>query len=718
MKQRTLILILAAALFAACTQAKLENDGADRQKQVSDIEDIQLKNLDEQIDSIAATLAAIDSTGSLMEGDISDLEEMESKFTAALESAKASVDKISSESGVTSDSALEAQIAEIQKRLEALEAQIEALREQIDSLKGSYNHLGDIIGDLTTISYIPNGADNTATVRYRVDSLAYVPDTLSLRFDLYSEDAANTVVAQWKSALSVKAVHTETKAQAGDMVNFEVVGASANDGILTVRVWPRKLDRSFIDGNLDVQISLVISSEKKKMASGYIQLISEVDDNEGFCWLVEFDTDNDGSLSNEELEAITELSLGDLYGKRYVSSNLIRQLLPRVPNLEKLHFVVYRETCSSLDFSKNPKLSDLYCYGDVQDINLSQNHNLSSLWLDGNEVLQKLPLSDCSNLSRLLVHDCSRLSELEIPNMPNLKELSVPRNLKKLNIDNDTALVSISGYGHMYGVLLHMSGIKNLSFVGTNFTSLDITNAPGTIEINAPQLVSLKVSGSLSVLDVSKFERLETLDCSNNKLTSLDVSRNVALTTLNCSCNPLTSLDISNNTSLTSLDINGTTLSSFRNPQRVDIIGQYVVCEGIKGVIFWDDDIGNIKIVSADETSATWDYYGTSTGATSNDDGVANTDKIASESSAAKWCRAKGAEWYLPALNELKVIYNNKSTLNATLSSIGGTQFGTSYYWSSTEYDRSHAYYLDFSSGSSDHHYKIDSGYVRAVRKL
>lgn len=113
-------------------------------------------------------------------------------------------------------------------------------------------------------------------------------------------------------------------------------------------------------------------------------------------------------------------------------------------------------------------------------------------------------------------------------------------------------------------------------------------------------------------------------------------------------------------------------------------------------------------------------YYGTTTNANSKTDGESNTDKIVAKSPAAQWCRAKGTSWYLPALDELKAVYNNKSKLNATLSSpsVGGTQFGTNYYWSSTEYSNYSAYYVSFSSGNADYDPKDRTCSVRAVRAL
>ena len=51
--------------------------------------------------------------------------------------------------------------------------------------------------------------------------------------------------------------------------------------------------------------------------------------------------------------------------------------------------------------------------------------------------------------------------------------------------------------------------------------------------------------------------------------------------------------------------------------------------------------------------------------------------------------------------------------------SVGGTQLGTNYYWSSTEDSHSsYAYYVNFSSGSTSYNYKSNTYSVRAVRAL
>lgn len=78
---------------------------------------------------------------------------------------------------------------------------------------------------------------------------------------------------------------------------------------------------------------------------------------------------------------------------------------------------------------------------------------------------------------------------------------------------------------------------------------------------------------------------------------------------------------------------------------------------------------------------------------------------------------AKG-NWYLPALGELWMMYNNLSTIDNALNSAGGTKLNYSsyrYFWSSNENSSTAAWRLDFSSGNRTKVGKYGSGYVRPV---
>ena len=124
-------------------------------------------------------------------------------------------------------------------------------------------------------------------------------------------------------------------------------------------------------------------------------------------------------------------------------------------------------------------------------------------------------------------------------------------------------------------------------------------------------------------------------------------------------------------------------------------VGDYYNVNGKQGVVFevWDNGRHG-KIVSLDETSSQWctdEQYnkGIALGLTNKSNGKVKTDKVmqrgdSDQYPAFVWCRKKGADWYLPAYDELKTISNNKSAINSTLAKYG-TELND-WHWSSTEY--------------------------------
>ena len=226
---------------------------------------------------------------------------------------------------------------------------------------------------------------------------------------------------------------------------------------------------------------------------------------------------------------------------------------------------------------------------------------------------------------------------------------------------------------------------------------------------------------------------MTAIDCSGKNITSLaGIEYFSNLKTLNCSDNTfLTTLDVTGNTSLTSIDIsNDTSLTALTCDNGIHIIAgtaakplssisaAWAYVDDVKAVFFTFN--GSVRAMSTDEkASADWSYKGTTTGANSTSDGVYNTDKIASGSPAAQWCRAKGSAWYLPAINEMSAIYNNRSGLNSALTLAGGTQLGlSSHYWSSTELEAYYAYDFNFYMGRINTDTKGNTYRVRAVRSL
>ena len=118
--------------------------------------------------------------------------------------------------------------------------------------------------------------------------------------------------------------------------------------------------------------------------------------------------------------------------------------------------------------------------------------------------------------------------------------------------------------------------------------------------------------------------------------------------------------------------------------------------DGIKeGIVFVVYDGGyHGKIVSIDESRELWvgeTVCENVTAATSKGDGMGNMNKIKRQPNwktnypAFAWCASLGDGWYLPAVDELLLIYENKSIINRMLNEKGYGEVVDELYWSSTE---------------------------------
>jgi hypothetical protein len=165
---------------------------------------------------------------------------------------------------------------------------------------------------------------------------------------------------------------------------------------------------------------------------------------------------------------------------------------------------------------------------------------------------------------------------------------------------------------------------------------------------------------------------------------------------------------------------------------------------------------------SGENSSSTWGVYGTTTGIASVINGPTNSAALAALGAsyqAAVFCEGLTiggySDWYLPAKNELEVLYyflkpttdnnitSSGSNANAvspepistnytsgspaqTSAGIGfrtgeTNAFASSFYWSSTEdsgYPAEAAFYQRFTTGNQGNGNKGDSYYVRAVRRI
>ena len=161
-------------------------------------------------------------------------------------------------------------------------------------------------------------------------------------------------------------------------------------------------------------------------------------------------------------------------------------------------------------------------------------------------------------------------------------------------------------------------------------------------------------------------------------------------------------------------------------------VGDYYNQNNKEGVVFqvWDDGRHG-KLLSLDEAELKWcsdEQYRqkTQVDASNRVDGKANTDRVvyhvdATQFPAFNWCRAKGGDWYLPAIDELVRFTLDKDTrtaINKTLSAKGYRELD-GWYWSSTDYadyePDACAWYVWIASNETRGADKNKEAYVRAI---
>lgn len=138
---------------------------------------------------------------------------------------------------------------------------------------------------------------------------------------------------------------------------------------------------------------------------------------------------------------------------------------------------------------------------------------------------------------------------------------------------------------------------------------------------------------------------------------------------------------------------------------------------------------GLIVSIVNQSTSSQWTDNTVITSGNSYWDGQSNTDTITSSgatSGAWKLCNDYSyggfTDWYLPAIDELGILFSNKYNINKTLSTIAGANSLNTIpnitYWSSTEFTQYTAFFYNFNTSQIAGSTKTNTIFVRAIRQF
>jgi hypothetical protein len=137
-----------------------------------------------------------------------------------------------------------------------------------------------------------------------------------------------------------------------------------------------------------------------------------------------------------------------------------------------------------------------------------------------------------------------------------------------------------------------------------------------------------------------------------------------------------------------------------------------IIFELYKGI----DGLEHGLIVSLTESTQQWQTSVTLINANHTEDGAYNTALMIG-SPAKNYIQTLGPDWYIPSIDELRLLYNNRYYIQKALRTGGYTLLSNSEYWSSTEHVATLAYVFYFNAGLSyDSNDKTWGAHVRGIK--
>ncbi len=300
--QKTYLEALVNALSSSVT-----TDITAIRKQIEEIEEAIAKNA-EEIEALRGELAEqkTELTEAYTAAIAAAIAESEGKMSDKLAEEIAAINERIDKSDIA---AIEALIANCKARMETAEADIVQLKSDVLQLQVDVEELQEIteklLAQIQSITYIPTYDDGKATIDYH-------SKRGTLDFQISPKSAVVELEKVWQSALSFKAVHTQTRAV--NFINLPITSfeADATNGTITIEVDGTNLGDAFFAEKSTASATIEVSDGNNYLNSAYLNLTAnfiihfEDKEVERLC-VLNWDTDGDLKLSYEEAKAVTSL---------------------------------------------------------------------------------------------------------------------------------------------------------------------------------------------------------------------------------------------------------------------------------------------------------------------------------------------------------------------------------------------------------------------------
>ena len=198
----------------------------------------------------------------------SQLETTATEITAAYK--KAIEEAINTNNGLI-DSKIANEIASVNQRITnevaTINAKIAEIESRLDNVEAK---IAELLARIQSVSYIPTYSDGKATVKYSGNT-----SRVTLDFDVSPKDAVVELAKVWRSAVSVKAVYTQTRAVEFIDMPITKFEADTTNGVITVTASAENLSSNFFAGPQSASACLAISDGNSSITSEYIPMVAK-----------------------------------------------------------------------------------------------------------------------------------------------------------------------------------------------------------------------------------------------------------------------------------------------------------------------------------------------------------------------------------------------------------------------------------------------------------
>ena len=484
--------------------------------------------------------------------------------------------------------ALTARVTTLENEVAAIKQQIAKILSDIADMK---EDIANLLARIQSVSYVPKYSDGNATMDYGTK-------TAEFDFLISPKSAVAELAKVWNSALSVKAVYTQTRAV--EFINLPITEfvADNSNGVISIKVSGTNLSNAFYTDQQDAKAMLQISDGNSSLTSEYISMLPNYnirfeDEYVKAICVANWDTNGDGELSYDEAAAVTDI--GRLFSHFDIVSGVPISLgNSSIRSFNELRFFTGLTTLSGLSFCANTNLNSVILPENLTKIESGGSKSIhtgnysSSSWYYGAFSYTNINHIDIpnsvteigsyafysSNLKSISIGNsvtsigsnafskCNSLESISIGNNVNSigsNAFSECSNLKSISIGNSVNSIGSEAFSKCTGELI----INNTALVETDYYSSSYPTYSGGW-LNGNKFTKLTIGDNVTKIGSYTFygcSSLEEVDIPNgvysigsyafsgcSSLTNVAIPSSVTTIPYSCfeNCSALINIDVPN----------------------------------------------------------------------------------------------------------------------------------------------------------------------------